>query len=185
MIKIVLGILQALAKVFFVLMSLSVVILLCLAWFKFSQEGGKLPLDALDLNILVADKALSEGAIESLKASLNESTFTATLVLTGFTIFMLFLVFPFYLVKQFLLNLTPEKWFVEENTARLRYLAFYFIGLALLKAAGYFAGLYLPGATSVKLSVEPGSFLLGLGILLLSYMYQQGVRLRQETDMTV
>ena len=185
MIKIVLGILQALAKVFFVLMSLSVIILLSVVWFKFFQEGGRLPLDALDLNVVVFGKALSEGAIESLKAALNERVFTATLVLVGFTLFMLFLVIPFYLVKQFLVNLSPEKWFVEENTVRLRYLALYFISLALLEAAAYFAGLSLPGANSIKLSVEPGNFLVGIGILVLSYMYQQGVKLRQEADLTV
>lgn len=185
MIKIVLGILQALAKVFFVIMSLSVALLVGLLWFKFFQEGGRLSLDAIDVSILVSGKALPESTVESLKAALNESTFTATLALAGFTLFMVFLVVPFYLVKQFLLNLSLDKWFVEGNTPRLRYLSFYFIGLALLEAVGYFTGLFLPGPTSVKLSFEPGYLLIGLGTLLLSYMYQQGVKLRQEAEMTV
>ena len=82
-------------------------------------------------------------------------------------------------------NLAPEKWFAEENTKHLKLLAFYFVVVAVLELAGYIAARFLLDEVAVTVSAEPGYFLTGLGILVLSYMNQQGVKLRQEADMTV
>lgn len=185
MIKIVLGFLQAIAKAFLVIVSLAIVFMLCLVWFKFFQEGGRIPLDAVDATIIISGETLPEHMVENISAVLNESSFTAALVLSGFSFLMVFTLLPFYLVQQFLANLAPEKWFAEENTKHLKLLAFYFIVIAVLELVGYIAASYLLDETSVKLSAEPGYFLTGLGVLLLSYMYQQGVKLRQEAEMTV
>lgn len=185
MVKVVLGILQALARVFFVIMSVGVICLLSILWFKFFEQGGYIPLDAIDVSITVSGQALSESAVEGLKAALNESTIKASLALTGFTVFSLFLLLPFYLVQQILLSLKHDKWFAEGNTKRLKYLAFYFIAMALLEVAVYSAGFYFVRKPTLGLSFEPGYLLISMGILLLSYMHQQGVKLRQEADLTV
>jgi hypothetical protein len=185
MIKVVLGILQALARAFFVIMSVGVICLLSILWLKFFKEGGKLSLDAIDVNVFISGQALSESAVEGLKAALNESTLKASLALAGFTVFCLFLLLPFYLVQQILLSLKHDKWFAEGNTKRLKYLAFYFITMALLEVAVYSVGFYFVRKPTLGLSFEPGYLLISLGILLLSYMHQQGVKLRQETDLTV
>ena len=101
MIKIVLGFLQAIAKAFFVIASLAVVGLLCLVWFKFFQEGGHIPLDAVDTTITISGEALPEHMAERISAVLNESRLTAVLVLSGFSFLMVFTLLPFYLVQQF------------------------------------------------------------------------------------
>lgn len=186
--KTVLGLLQGLAKAFFVITSVAITLLLGIIWFNFFKEGGRIPVGSESLTIVVSGYSLPGETVRDLLNAANQSAFTAAFLLSVFTLFLGATLFPFYLIMQFSLTLHPGQWYVEGNIQRLRYLAIYFLVLAIVDALSYPVAILLfdnPfGKISFDLS-ELSYFFIGLGILLLSYMYQQGVKLRQEADLTV
>lgn len=184
-----LKILQFVAQLTFVLSSAFLIVLALVAWWMYFTEGARIPLDVSSLNIVIFGQAVSEEAVGYLLSYLNQNFLTAGLSLLIFTLFLGLTLLPVYWIKQFLLALKPGHWFVQANTKRLRYLAVYFLALAATDALLYVVGLLFFGNAFVEISFgnfsEMSYFLTGFGVLVLSYMYQHGVKLREEAELTV
>lgn len=184
--KIILGVLQGLARAVFVISVTATVILVTVCWVLFFKNRMQIALD----EIIVFGQGLSEEEVRELLVLINTNTYMAVLSVAGFSILLLFSLWPLYLVKEFLLALSPEQWFHEQNTLRLRYLAIYFFVIALVDVLAYGLSFVLLEGHNKGVSFGISSevlvyFILGPGLLLLSYVYHQGVKLRQEAELTV
>lgn len=187
--KIVLGILQGFSKAFFAIYVLAIFLMIVGLWGVFFVRGGQAPLDAGFLGIIFFGQELSGGAVEYLLELVNTNVFTATLTLVVISLFLLFTVWSLYVLKKFLLALRHDQWFHERNTIRLRYLSVYFFLLAVLNILLSFLAFKFLEGHSMDLSLSFSSGLnygmLGAGLLMLSYMHQQGVKLREEAELIV
>ncbi len=184
--KIILGILQGLARAFFVLSATATVVLVVVCWILFFKNGMQIALE----EIIVFGQGLSEQEVVALLRVINANNYLAILFVAGFSILLFFSLWPLYLTKEFLLALRSDQWFHERNTLRLHYLAIYFFVMALLDVLVYCLSFVLLEGSKGGLTLGISSefliyFILGPGLLLLSFMHQQGVKLRQEAELIV
>lgn len=179
-----LAIVQALSRAAFGISVIVVIIMTAFLWLSFFREGGQLALDAAQATLTISGEKISSEVTEELILAVNKSSYIAGFVLFGFTAMMFLFLLPVYLVMKIVLSLKPEQWFNAANTNRLRYLAYYCFCVGIFSIGAQLV-LRLLVVQQVTLKTELHYFFIGLGVLLLSYMHQQGVKLREEAEFIV
>lgn len=178
-----LTIVQALSRAVFGISVIVVIVMTAFLWWSFFREEGQLALDATKVSLTLYGEEISSEVAEELILAINKNSYTAGFALFSFTAMLFFSLLPVYLVMKIVLSLKPEQWFNAANTKRLRYLAYYCFCVAIFSiGVPLMLGQLVDRAT---IKIEFSYFSVGLGVLLLSYMHQQGVKLREEAELTV
>lgn len=107
--------------------------------------------------------------------------------------FLLFILLMVQFIK-FIINIDKGKIFVNKNIHRLKLFGWYLIAIAVLKCiAGWLEdiiisdmGLSIPGyELSAYWNVPWGTFLLGLLALLMARVWERGLQMREEQELTI